>query len=323
MMKDVPLVSFYTNSYNRLLLLKNLLKSFELCNQHPNVEWIITDYGSTDGSREFIQKYSEKSDFRVKYLFADENDYFSSIDKLGIPIDDRWWKFRALLAKYRNDAKELSQGEYIFDVGSDHQFIRRGLWIEEVIEIFRNREEAVGKDDISCIVNYGYPRWRYEKPNNARSEEKNTESVPYYMVREKVYVDYGVMKRSTLERIGKFLEPSGLQEGTIQMNMWKEKNAAIQPEAEYERRCRQAGLKRVFMKYPILGSFKNDEQATVLQLAQDRGSELLASLWTMEDIEKRFNRLKRPVSSDELGVILPRGAMRWWLDRVKDKFVAR
>lgn len=323
MKKNVPLVSFYTNSYNRLPFLKNLLKSFELCNQYPNVEWVITDYGSTDDSRAFIQRYSDESKFPVKYLFSDEDEYFSSIDKLGVPINDRWWKFRALIAKYRNDARGLARGEYIFDVGSDHQFIRRGLWVEEILEIFKHRETEVGKDDIACIVNYGYPRWRYDKLNNVRSEEKNIGSVPYYVAKEKAYVDYNVMKKSTCEKVGNFLEPQNLKEGTRSREMWDSKNDSIQSEAEYERRCRRAGLKRIFMKYPILGSFKNEEQAIILKLAQENDSELFASLWEMEDLKKKFSRLKRPVSSEELGVILSRGTVRWWLDRVRDKFVMR
>lgn len=319
----MKLVSFYTNSFNSLFFLKNLLKSFELCNEYERVEWVITDYGSTDGSREFIQEYARQSNWPIKYLMGNESEYISIIREKGVQISSRWARFRAILAKYRNDARQLSSGDYIFDVGSDHQFIRSGNWVEEIMDIYNHRKSEVGFDDVACLVHYGYPRWRLDKLNNVRGEEQNVFGAPYYVASEKVYTDYNVMKKNTCEKVGSFLEAQNLKEGTQAREMWENENDLIQPEVEYERRCKELGLKRIFMKYPILGSFKNEEQATILQAAQDSGSDLFASLWTTEEMKSKFSRLKRPVSSDELGVILPRGTIRWWLDRIKDKFVWR
>jgi len=299
----MKLASFYVNSFNRLPLLKNLLKSFELCNRYERVEWIITDYGSTDGSREFIQEYARQSSWPVKYLMGDESEYLSEIRKQNIRIDSRWTRFMAIIAKFRNDARQLSSGDYIFDVGSDHQFIRPGNWVEEVFEIYKHRENEIGFDDIACLVHYGYPRWRLDKPNNARGEEKNTGSVPYYVAKEKAYVDYNVMKKNTIKKVGNFSEPQNLKEGTRLREMWDSENDFINPEVEYERRCNKLGLKRIFMKYPILVSFPNSFKVST----EERKDDLFAPLWTLEEMKKKFGCLKRPVSSEELGVVVKAG----------------
>lgn len=298
-MMSHPLISFHVNSFNRLPLLRNLLRSFELCNQYPNVEWIITDYGSTDGSRDYISHYAATASFAVRYIFGNEKDYFQAIRDKGLPIDSRWAKFRAILSRFRNDARAAAQGEYIIDVADDHQFIRRGNWVDEIRTIVAHREAAVGRDDIAGIVPYGYPRWRLDKPNNSRGPVQGTEPVTYYVAREKSYVDYSVMKRATYEAVGRYLEPLDFLPGSEAWEMWDHENDLIQPEAEYERRCAARGLKRIFMKYPFIVSFPNTMQFESVSTtwSPDR---LICRIWTNDEMHKEFGQYNRPISSDEL-----------------------
>lgn len=296
-MNPSPRISFHANSYNRLPLLKNLLASFEQCCLYQNVEWVITDFGSTDGSRQWLSQYAQHSLIPVKLLFEDEQEYFKQIRCRGLPIDSRWARFRAILGHYRNCARAAATGEIFFDVAEDHQFIRQGSWIDEVLNIWHHRQETSGKDDISGIVAYGYYRWRLDKKNNTRGPVQYTRSVPYYVAQEKTYVDYSVMKRVTFERLGPYLTPLSIPLPSSAAAMWVAEDDAIQPETEYERRCRQAGLVRVFMKYPILASFPNESQT---ELSAPADGQLIAPLWTLAELEETFGHYKRPVSSEEL-----------------------
>lgn len=313
-----PLVSFHINSFNKLFLLKNSLRSFDVCNEYPNVELIIADYGSRDGSREFIIEYARKSNFLVKYIFDDENTYFNQVKKRGIPIESKWARFTAMMGKYRNEIFKITKGEYIFDIADDHQFIRKGPWIEEIFEIFQHRKTKIGWDDIACIVPLGYYRYRLDKPNNAMCLIENEKSVPYYVAKEKSYVSYSVVKKSFRDKLGKFFDPIDLKPNTPQMKMWRREDPGIFAEASYQKRCQEMGLKRIFMKYPIEISFPNSIHHTLKM----KDKEFIIPLWTLEDMKKKFGKLDRPISSEEL-CDFKSLLFRYKLSKIKQKIISK
>ncbi len=113
-----PLVSIGMTVYNAGPFLRETLDSL-LVQDYPNIELVISDNASTDGSSEICQQYAER-DSRIRYFRNDEN--------LGA-------------VKNWNLALSHSQGEY-FMWAADHD-LWQPEYISHAVEILESDSEVV------------------------------------------------------------------------------------------------------------------------------------------------------------------------------------
>lgn len=79
-MKMNPKVSLILTSYNCRENIKQTLKSIEK-QDYPQVEVVIVDGGSTDGTVETIKKYAEKTKYSCKWISEKDNGIYDAMNK--------------------------------------------------------------------------------------------------------------------------------------------------------------------------------------------------------------------------------------------------
>ena len=251
-----PLVTVHITSYNRFLQLKSLVESFVQCNEYENVEMIIVDNGSTDYR---LLDYYQKLDlpFPFRLIRNETNDYPRCI-----------WRAK-------NQARAAAKGKYFLDIPDDHQFVRKGNWIGECLDIYASLNK------VGCIVLYAYPIFRWTKPNNRLHRESSFNDVPFYISHFKGYVDYNFMSRKVYEEVGPFLD-TGYDNRVV-------------PEPDYMRRCTALGLRRLFLKYPAsvpIPDYLNDRLI-------EFGDHPVYPYLSLADYSQ-WTTLPRPVSAEEI-----------------------
>lgn len=75
--KEYPLITYVTVVYNRINTLQKCMES--VWNQdYPNIEYIVIDGGSTDGTRELIEANADKIDY---YISQPDNGIYDAMNK--------------------------------------------------------------------------------------------------------------------------------------------------------------------------------------------------------------------------------------------------
>ena len=115
-MSDAPLVTIGVISFNRLHYLRVLLSSARECIRHPSLEWILVDTGSVEPG---LREYVESLDFLDHVSFR-----------------------QCTQADAMNEIVDRARGECLLMLPEDVQFIVRGRWLEDMVELVLDHPEV-------------------------------------------------------------------------------------------------------------------------------------------------------------------------------------
>jgi len=111
-----PLVTIGIVSYNRLHYLRALMTSARECIRYPNLQWILIDGGSVEsGLREYVE----------------------SLDFLDVVRFSTCTQVEAM-----NEIVDAARGEYLMMLPEDVQFVVRGRWLEDMVELVRDHSRV-------------------------------------------------------------------------------------------------------------------------------------------------------------------------------------
>ena len=176
-----PLVSVMVVSYNQSSYIEQALQSI-LEQDYPNVEIVVSDDASSDGTQDIIRRVAERAGGRVRLL----------MQPINLGITDNC-----------NVALRACQGDYVAFMGGDDYFLPGKL--EKQVAWFQDHEEAVlCGHAVKVVDGCGQPlKSKYGKLGNHASGKGACDMIvggnPFaavsVMVRRERIPDYGFDKR--------------------------------------------------------------------------------------------------------------------------------
>jgi len=127
-MSDLPLITFGFVNCNRLFYLKSCVESLLLCtDDYPNKEFIVVDNHSLEeGTDEYLLDLSKRGFKIIKKNLRDPKNEFA----IGL-----------------NEIVTAAKGEFVVPLQGDMQFILKGKWLKEYVDLYRKYP-----DNIGCIT---------------------------------------------------------------------------------------------------------------------------------------------------------------------------
>jgi len=207
-------VSIITAVYNNKDTIKDAIESV-LSQTYKNIEYIIIDGASTDGTVDIIRNYGDKID---KFISEKDNGIYDAMNK-GI---------------------NLASGDIVGILNSDDFYVDNRV-IEKVVDVFENKTidslygdlVYVDKDNIDKIVRY----WKSREYKEGLFKKGWHPAHPTFFVKREVYEKYGMFNldfkiAADYELMLRFLEKykittAYLPEILVKMRVGGESNRSI------------------------------------------------------------------------------------------------
>ena len=197
MMKDF--VTIFTPTYNKADMLENLYQAL-LRQTNQDFEWIIVDDGSTDNTKELVDKFMEEGKLDISYKYKEVGGKHLAIN-LGLEIADGELFCIVDSENYLTDNGIELILKYWNQVKDDHSFVGVGGLKG------RNEHEAIGNQVKQEIIDATSIDYRYKyKIKGDRQKAFRTEVLKKYK-----FPDIGDVKFITEDTVWNKLSEDGLK----------------------------------------------------------------------------------------------------------------
>jgi glycosyltransferase involved in cell wall biosynthesis len=260
-MNDI-LVSVIMPVYNGEDLLKRCIDSI-LIQTHKNLEVILVNDGSTDGSKDILQNY-EKVDARVKTVCIENSGqakarnvgldrchgaYISFVDADDFITPDHIEKMLDLAKKY--DADLIQCG---YEVGYNSAFRQAE---SEIFEITNFENNAIFESPLYTSVPWGklYKSHLYKTvrfPSTKQIDDEGMTYMPYYMANKTIYTPeklyYAYLSKNSSTRNIKRYPLSFMETFEQRLTFFKQHNEEKLYEISLIRYCLSLSIKHMRME---------------------------------------------------------------------------
>ena len=256
-----PKITFTCVTYNRVKMLRNLLLSFSLANSgYDNFEWLILEHDTTDGTVDFLKNIHNEPVFdclkgKIKIFYETDKDYLEFLDSKGIDISTDKKKAFSFFGKFRNDLVSHAQGEILIDFPDDHQFTYKGNFCQEIVDIFNDRIQRTGRDDIGTLTFRTRFLYRIlKKINNVDPVVTTQNGTEYYIVNtHNSRDDWGAISRENFEKVGGYSQLENESDEVIEMwNNPPDGFFYFYHHLTMSEKTGKIGLKKLMTKIPIV-----------------------------------------------------------------------
>ncbi len=244
---ELPLVTVGIVSYNRLHYLRSLIVSLRACLDYPSVQWILVDGNSEEPG---LREYVESLDFFEHRIFK-----------------------TCTHAEAMNIIVERSKARYVMILPEDVQFILKGRWMEDLVELVERHAEighVVFNVQRQCTIREAFgPRRVQFRGREVRLPFVRRLYRVYRTASGREFLGFGGTRDGIA---GAGILSFGRTSIWTRLGPWRarqpqasaENDSSLGAEADMLDRFRRAGLglESVMMRYPVAADILTDPRGT-------------------------------------------------------------
>ena len=236
-------------------LLENLIKSFLVCNEYPNIELILIESGGNKDIRDWLESL-DFDDFFVN--FDGTKTHIKKSEKVKIlktlMFENFHLKYKGTICceKSEHKAIQIAKGEYFVFFPEDCQFNIKGNIISDYIKILNHFDS-----DKTTVHFLTQQQYKYSKHNNRFiGPIKITNKINAYRPVEMKWDPFCFSKRSIYDQVGPMPESSfGIPH---------------EPVEEYTRRFIEIGFKRIYPEIYIGIWMYNEHRDVIINKIKEK-----------------------------------------------------
>lgn len=164
-------VSIVTTAYNSAKTIEDTIKSV-LSQTYPNIEYIIVDGGSTDGTQEVIMSYKSKVS---RFVSERDKGIYDGMNK----------------------GYALATGDVVGQINSD-DFYGSSDVIQKVVDAFQKSKADVCYGDLEYVdeknTDHVFRRWKAEEYDSKKFKRGWMPPHPTFFARRETYQKYGTFR---------------------------------------------------------------------------------------------------------------------------------